>query len=295
MERISDYLLRGPGVWWEEMPDGITFFDGTEEVNYREVGPKVKDFKSATLLDINLYLHEEWEACISSGIELPALHLRCYKEDGRLEKLITYTDENVHSNLLSSSHVECSNPQPFPLVLSTPAGSPDDSASSPESTNECRELATPSFTLVHSSTPSITPRHSLTPFNSGYTHSASVDQLTPATHAYDPSQATPTAVSSQLTPLHSLMPSSQLVNPVVFKTSLATNLHSILQDSSIKLQKFDELRYALKTNAKQTPSDVLSYKTLRSEFERRVLSKYEQNPNHRVCKKILISEWNHKL
>ena len=41
LERISDYLLCGPGVWWEKTLQGVIFFDGSEEENYRTVGPEV--------------------------------------------------------------------------------------------------------------------------------------------------------------------------------------------------------------------------------------------------------------
>ena len=36
LERIGDYLLCGPGVWWRQSPDGIEFMDGDNEPDSRE-------------------------------------------------------------------------------------------------------------------------------------------------------------------------------------------------------------------------------------------------------------------
>ena len=51
LERISDYLLVGPGVWWKEMSGGIMFLDGSSEQDYREAGPTLQHFKSFSCSD----------------------------------------------------------------------------------------------------------------------------------------------------------------------------------------------------------------------------------------------------
>lgn len=40
LERISDFLIHGPGVWWKATADGIMFFDGTGEEDFRDEGPE---------------------------------------------------------------------------------------------------------------------------------------------------------------------------------------------------------------------------------------------------------------
>ena len=39
LERISDYLSKGPGVWWKQTPSGIEFFDGPAEAANNSKGP----------------------------------------------------------------------------------------------------------------------------------------------------------------------------------------------------------------------------------------------------------------
>ena len=186
LERISDYLLRGPGVWWEKTHQGLIFFDGTEEENYKEVGPEMKNFKSTTLSDISLYLHEQWEACISSKIQLPALHLRCYKEDGNFDKLITYTDKNNSCNI---------SPSPLP------------------------SHSTPMSQSTHPVT-SLTPIRCSTPAHSS-TSAHPVRFMTPTVQHITPflPQATPSATSESTTPIQaSQYPQLQLL-PLCFPVS----------------------------------------------------------------------------
>ena len=47
LERLSDYLLTGEGVWWHRDSDtgDFVFHDGESEPEYREEGPPLMDFK----------------------------------------------------------------------------------------------------------------------------------------------------------------------------------------------------------------------------------------------------------
>jgi hypothetical protein len=68
LERIGDYLLHGPGVWWKKVAGGIMFL---EELS-RQEGPTLQYFRSTSLTDVQIYLQQQWEACCPSGVELPA-------------------------------------------------------------------------------------------------------------------------------------------------------------------------------------------------------------------------------
>lgn len=71
-EHISDYLLCGPGIWWEKTPQGILFLDGSSEKEYQDSGPTLQHFSSLSSSDVELHLLQQWEACCSTGIHLLA-------------------------------------------------------------------------------------------------------------------------------------------------------------------------------------------------------------------------------
>ena len=84
LERISDFVLCGPGVWWQDTPAGIEFFDGDAGPSSHSEGPILHHFRSASLADIDFYLHQKWEECCSGNIQLPAKYIRQYQSDGSL-------------------------------------------------------------------------------------------------------------------------------------------------------------------------------------------------------------------
>ena len=69
LERIGDYLLPGPGVWWEKVAEGIMFLDGSNEELFKQEGPTLQHFSSTSLTDMHIYLQQQWEACCHSGVE----------------------------------------------------------------------------------------------------------------------------------------------------------------------------------------------------------------------------------
>ena len=88
LERISDYLIRGPGIWWKQTSEGVEFFDGSMECDFRPEGPKLTHFRSSLMSDIELQLQLQWEDCCSSGIKLPAVAIKQYESGGQLQQII---------------------------------------------------------------------------------------------------------------------------------------------------------------------------------------------------------------
>ena len=83
LERISDFLLRGKGVWWERLPNkGIKFLDSITEANFHKEGPDLHHFRSSNLTKEVDYLEECWINCVDKGIELPLSTIRKYTETG---------------------------------------------------------------------------------------------------------------------------------------------------------------------------------------------------------------------
>lgn len=54
---ISDYLLRGPGIWWKQTPQGIVFLDGSDEKEYQDNGPTLQHFRSMSSIEVELQAH----------------------------------------------------------------------------------------------------------------------------------------------------------------------------------------------------------------------------------------------
>ena len=61
LERISDFLILGPGIWWQETTNGFEFFDGDDLNEYHKEGPLLHHFRSATLQDVYLHLKQKWD------------------------------------------------------------------------------------------------------------------------------------------------------------------------------------------------------------------------------------------
>ncbi len=46
LQRISDFILTGPGVWWRKTSEGVEFLDGSQEDDFRTVGPPLMHYRS---------------------------------------------------------------------------------------------------------------------------------------------------------------------------------------------------------------------------------------------------------
>ena len=85
LERISDFLLRGEGVWWhfDDVSKCIIFHDGAEEPKSRPQGPPVHHFRSWSLKMERDYLKKAWKDCISSeNLSLPTSKIKLYDAEG---------------------------------------------------------------------------------------------------------------------------------------------------------------------------------------------------------------------
>ena len=89
LERISDFLLPGPGVWWQHTPGGIEFLDGDHSPSQHPEGPQMHHFRSISLPDIDMYLHSKWEECCYGHVRLPATYIRQYHSNGSLSTITT--------------------------------------------------------------------------------------------------------------------------------------------------------------------------------------------------------------
>ena len=122
LERISDYLLCGPGVWWKQTTLGIEFLDSPEEPDDHSEGPKIHNLRS-NLDDIQKYLKTCWEKCTADNITLPLATVRLYTPTGDLGELRTMefdsSDEDESEVIVSNGqnpsanlHAKSTSPTP---------------------------------------------------------------------------------------------------------------------------------------------------------------------------------------
>ena len=87
LERISDFLLCGRGVWWhaDEESQEIIFHDSKEQPEFREEGPPIHHFRSSSFQSEKEYLKEKWVECLTrADFHLPIRKVKVYDPDGNL-------------------------------------------------------------------------------------------------------------------------------------------------------------------------------------------------------------------
>ena len=93
LERISDFLLPGRGIWWEECDIGVKFYDSSLQADFRDEGPILHHFRSSSFEKELNYLSDCWKTCTAEGsqIVIPAFSLQFDDEEGNMEKVSTNT------------------------------------------------------------------------------------------------------------------------------------------------------------------------------------------------------------
>lgn len=76
LKLIADFLEPGEGVWWQSVDGGIEFFDGPNQVCFREEGPRLHHFRSSNIKKEQEYLDASWTNCLESKVKIPATKLR---------------------------------------------------------------------------------------------------------------------------------------------------------------------------------------------------------------------------
>ena len=81
LERISDFLLPGKGIWWnyDELRGEVEFFDSDAEHDTHSEGPILHHFRSSDFKKEEEYLSQCWEECMQQKVEVPAQMARSHK------------------------------------------------------------------------------------------------------------------------------------------------------------------------------------------------------------------------
>ena len=99
LERVSDFLLPGKGIWWIEHEDGDTeFLDGEKESNMSAQGPLLHHFRSSNFCVEEQYFIDCWKQCLTNGVILPIKAIRVEDERGQLKIVITSPCGNMVVN-----------------------------------------------------------------------------------------------------------------------------------------------------------------------------------------------------
>ena len=102
LERISDYLLQGAGMWWRFVSNGVEFFDA-HTPNPLLQAPPIHHFRSTSMGDVDVYLLSKWEQCLDKDVQLPAYYIRAYEANGGRTNIRSYLPHDMQVNPVTVS------------------------------------------------------------------------------------------------------------------------------------------------------------------------------------------------
>ena len=60
LQRISSFLAKGKGVWWQPTPDGFVFFDGDADPEIHPEGPFLDHFRHSSITQVQERQQQQW-------------------------------------------------------------------------------------------------------------------------------------------------------------------------------------------------------------------------------------------
>ena len=103
LKQIADFLVPGPGVWWDwTQDDGVEFYDSPTQPNSRPDGPTLHHFRSSSTRKELSFLQECWDGCCTEGTELP-LYKR-YDSSGKIAfvKPVNEESQGDHDEIIDN-------------------------------------------------------------------------------------------------------------------------------------------------------------------------------------------------
>ena len=74
LQRIADYLLPGPEIWWQHDGNAIVFYDSISCPECRPEGPQIKHFRHCSVSNALLSVQVSWKRCLKQKVQLPVQH-----------------------------------------------------------------------------------------------------------------------------------------------------------------------------------------------------------------------------
>ena len=76
LQRISPFLVAGPGVWWESTEDGFHFFDGDQDAPSQSHQPPLFHFRHHSIKDVERRQESSWKKVVQDRTIIPAYSIK---------------------------------------------------------------------------------------------------------------------------------------------------------------------------------------------------------------------------
>ena len=247
LERISDFLLCGEGVWWRHNLSGVEFLDGPQERQANN-GPPLHHFRSHTLQSEEQHLRKCWKECLTQEIAIPHHAIRIYDEDGDLLSV-------RHTNFLESD--DASDEEMSPEEAKICDHNRGTQAEEEEEEEEDGEIIVDVQQIGEALLDSVDDCDRQCP-SEGNNNYYSFDPINESVSSKEPTVLPPAPVAST-------------VETYQLKSTLANNVSQVLGETN-EVMRFDKLRANLKnlgtTQAKE------DYEVALAAIQTRVLAKH---------------------
>ena len=154
LQRISDFLLSGEGIWWRKQGNGdVEFLDGQRSISSHPQGPLLHHFRSSNFSAEEEYLQKCWQECLKNGVALPISIIRVEDEHGQM-KLVRqqpkHTTPNEESTLQDDEEppTNCEEEMPQPDIIEFCIHPLDNSVLPPSELNDNKDNDNPTLTPV---------------------------------------------------------------------------------------------------------------------------------------------------
>jgi hypothetical protein len=111
LERISNYLVHGPNIWWNDDGRSYIFHDGDHDPDFHPIGPKLHHFRSFTIQNVLREKHESWKKILTKNIVIPASSIAIYSPDGTFLSTKDVSGRTNGVNSTFNGHTEESSVQ----------------------------------------------------------------------------------------------------------------------------------------------------------------------------------------
>ena len=139
LEHLSNFLVLGPGIWWEAKDGAFYFKDGARDPAFRKEGPQLLHYRSSTLKEALQSKTASWKTIVNNHIPLPALQITIY---------------NIHGEPIETRHLQTSTSN---TAAQLPHLAPNVNPTCTSNT-ETNPVVSPSFSVNPASTDS-SPTH----------------------------------------------------------------------------------------------------------------------------------------
>ena len=251
LERISDFLLCGEGVWWRHNLSGVEFLDGPQERQTNN-GPPLHHFCSHTLQSEEQHLRKCWKECLTQEIAIPHHAIRIYDEDGDLLSV-------KHTSFLESDDASDEELSPEEaMICDNNRGTQAEEEEEEKEEEEDGEIIVDVQQIGEALLDSVDDCDRQCPSEGNNNNYYSFDPINESVSSKEPTVLPPAPVAST-------------VETYQLKSTLANNVSQVLGETK-EVMRFDKLRTNLKnlgtTQAKE------DYEVALAAIQTRVLAKH---------------------